>query len=145
MVLFNRFFHPSVDVDKESSKYPWNLSSTDDMSLPLRFVGMMSDEISADICASNGIHTPEDAIAMILAGAKSFQVVSSLYKNKLDQIEVITKGLEKWMDEKGYNSIEDFRSKLSEAKKEGKMMYRRAEYVKMLLRSNNYVQQPNLI
>jgi dihydroorotate dehydrogenase (fumarate) len=145
LVLFNRFFHPAIDIEKESSRYPWNLSSPEDNRLPLRFVGMLADKVSADICASNGIHSADDALSMILAGAGSFQVVSAVYKNKLDHIGTILKGMEEWMDKKGYGSIADFRGKLSEAKNEDKMAYRRAQYVRMLLRSNDYVKRPNLI
>ncbi len=145
LVLFNRFFHPSIDIDKESSRYPWNLSSSEDNRLPLRFVGMLADKVKADICASNGIHNGDDALSMLLAGAGSFQVVSAVYKNKLDHIGVILKGIEEWMDKKGYASIADFRGKLSERNNEDKMAYRRAQYVRMLLRSNDYVKRPNLI
>lgn len=145
LVLFNRFFHPAIDVENESSSYPWNLSTPQDAGLPLRFVGMMADKVSADICASNGIHEAEDAIAMLLAGANSFQVVSTLYKNKLKKIGDILNGIEKWMDTKGYKGIEDFRAKLSESQNEDKMAYRRVQYVRMLLRSNDYIERPNVI
>lgn len=145
LVLLNRFFHPTVDIDLEASQYPWELSSSSDLGLPLRFVSMMAGRTKADICGSNGIHTAVDAIGVLLAGASAFQTVSSLYKNKLTHIKTILKGIEDWMDAKEYGAIVDFQGKLSEKTNPAAMMYQRANYVRMLLRSKDYVEQPKLI
>ena len=142
LVLFNRMFHPSFNIEKESGKYPFNLSSSADHRLALRFAGLLRDTVKASICASNGIHTGEDAIEVLLAGADVFQAVSTLYKNRVPVIGTILNEINEWMDRKGYNTLDDFRGKLSVARSTDKWTYRRAQYVKMLLKADDYVVRP---
>jgi dihydroorotate dehydrogenase (fumarate) len=141
-VLFNRLFHPSFNIEKETGKYPFNLSNSSDHRLALRFAGLLHNKIKGSICASNGIHTGEDAIEVLLAGADVFQAVSTLYRNHVDVIGSILKEIESWMDRKGYASLDDFRGKLSVDKTPDKWTYRRAQYVKMLLKADDYVARP---
>mgnify|MGYP006270381663 FL=1 len=141
-VLFNRMFHPSFNIEKETGQYPFNLSSSNDHRMALRFAGLLHDKVKGSICASNGIHTGEDAVEVLLAGATVFQAVSTLYRNRIDVIGSILKDIEAWMDRKGYETLEDFRGKLSVEKTPDKWTYRRAQYVKMLLKADDYVARP---
>lgn len=142
VVLFNRLFHPSFNIEKETGQYPFNLSTSNDHRMALRFVGLLHGKLNASICASNGIHTGEDAIEVLLAGADVFQAVSTLYRNRLTVITTILEEIETWMDRKGYNNLDDFRGKLSVEKTPDKWTYRRAQYVKMLLKADDYVARP---
>lgn len=141
-VLFNRLFHPSFNIEKETGQYPFNLSTSNDHRLALRFVGLLAGEVKGSLCASNGIHTGEDAIEVLLAGADVFQAVSTIYRNRIDVIGTVLKDIEAWMDRKGYKTLADFRGKLSVAKTPDRWTYRRAQYVKMLLRSDDHVARP---
>lgn len=141
-VLFNRLFHPSFNIEKETGQYPFNLSTSNDHRLALRFAGLLHGKVSGSICASNGIHTGEDAIEVLLAGADVFQAVSTLYRNRVDMIGTILKDIEAWMDRKGYTGLDQFRGKLSVEKTPDKWTYRRAQYVKMLLKADDYVARP---
>jgi dihydroorotate dehydrogenase (fumarate) len=141
-VLFNRLFHPSFNIEKETGQYPFNLSTSNDHRLALRFAGLLHGKLKGSICASNGIHTGEDAIETLLAGADVFQAVSTLYRNRVDVIATILKDIEAWMDRKGYADLDAFRGKLSVEKTSDKWTYRRAQYVKMLLKADDYVARP---
>lgn len=141
-VLFNRLFHPSFNIEKETGQYPFNLSNSNDHRLALRFAGLLYNVVNGSICASNGIHTGEDAIEVLLAGADVFQAVSTLYRNRVDVVSTILKDIEAWMDRKGYATLDDFRGKLSVEKTSDKWTYRRAQYVKMLLSADSYVTRP---
>jgi dihydroorotate dehydrogenase (fumarate) len=141
-VLFNRLFHPSFNIEKETGQYPFNLSTSNDHRMALRFAGLLHGKLNASICASNGIHTGEDAIEVLLAGADVFQAVSTLYRNRLNVITTILEEINTWMDRKGYDSLDIFRGKLSVEKTPDKWTYRRAQYVKMLLKADDYVARP---
>ncbi len=141
-VLFNRLFHPSFNIEKETGQYPFNLSTSNDHRMALRFAGLLHGKLNGSVCASNGIHTGEDAIEVLLAGADVFQAVSTLYRNRVTVIASILKEIESWMDRKGYASLDDFRGKLSVEKTPDKWTYRRAQYVKMLLKADDYVARP---
>lgn len=138
-VIFNRLFQPDIDIDKEELVQTIALSEHNDMRLSLRFTGLLYGNIAADICANTGITDGEDAIKIMLAGASAFQVVSTLYANGVDQIPKILKDIETWMSSKGYKSIDDFKGKLAKKNLHDPFAYRRAQYVDILLRSNEIV------
>lgn len=141
-VLFNRLFHPSFDVEKETGRYPFNLSTSNDHRMALRFAGLLYGNVTGSICASNGVHTATDAIETLLAGADVFQAVSTVYQNSVDVIGEVLSGVDDWMDKKGYATLGDFRGKLSVSRTPDKWTYRRAQYVKMLLNADDYVTRP---
>ena len=118
------------------------MSTSNDHRLALRFAGLLHNTVKGSICASNGIHSGEDAIEVLLAGADVFQAVSTLYRNRVDVIAAVLKDIEAWMDRKGYATLDEFRGKLSVEKTPDKWTYRRAQYVKMLLKADNYVARP---
>lgn len=135
-VLFNRLFQPEIDMDKEEHFTPFNLSVPEDNRLPLRFAGLLYDSLKGNLCSNTGIFTGRDVAKMILAGADCVQVVSTIYKNKIDYISTIIKDLENWMDDKGYKSLGDFRGKLSNKTLNDPFIYKRAHYIDLLLKSD---------
>ena len=132
-VLFNRLFEPEINVDKEEHDFPFNLSQKGDYKLPLRYIGLLYDNINATMCANTGVYEGSDAIKMMLAGADCVQVVSTLYRNKIEQISKMTKDIEQWMDQHSYSSIKDFKGKLSRAKVKNPFVYKRGQYVDILM------------
>ncbi len=136
IVLFNRLFQPDIDMDKQEHHTPFNLSSPDDNRLPLRFTGLLYGNVKGSICSSTGIFTGKDVAKMILAGANAVQIVSTIYKNKIEYISTIIKDLEVWMDSKGYKSLDDFRGKLANKNINNPFVYKRAQYIDLLLKSD---------
>ncbi len=135
LVLFNKLFEPEIDINEEKPVFPFNLSNKGDHKLALRYTGLLHGNVKADICSSSGIFDSEDVIKMLLAGADVVQVVSTLYKNKIEHVSTILQGVEDWMDKKGYKSIDDFRGKLSRNKYKDPFVYMRGQYVDALLNS----------
>ena len=134
-VLFNRFFQPDIDVENEEYHYPWELSNPKDRMLALRFAGLLYRNLDGSICSSRGIYEAKDVIRMILAGADAVQVVSTVYKNKFSVITEILEGINRWMDDKGYQSLDDFRGKLSRKSMNDPYTYQRAQYIEILMKS----------
>lgn len=141
LVLFNRLFQPRINVETESHEFPWNLSNSGDSGLALRFAGLLYGNIEGDMCASNGIHDAAHVIEMLLAGASAVQVVSAVYKNGIDYLGQMLKDVQKWLDEKGYEKIDDFRGKLSKKNVSDPFVYQRAQYVDILWNSDNVYKQ----
>jgi dihydroorotate dehydrogenase (fumarate) len=136
LVLFNRLFQPDINIDTESHQFPYNLSHEQDNRLALRYAGLLYGNVKADICASMGIFSGADVIKMILAGANVVQIVSTLYKHGPKQITKMLEDIEIWMASKQYNSLEDFRGSLSAKNTKDPFTYRRAQYVDILMKSN---------
>lgn len=135
VVIFNRFFQPEINIENEEFYFPFELTHEKDYQLTLRFAGLLFGNITADICASRGISDGKDIIKMLLAGAGSVQVVSTIYKNKAAHITQMIETLESWMDTKGYKTIDEFKGKLSMKMSKEPYAYRRAQYVDILMKS----------
>lgn len=144
-VLFNRMFQPDIDIDKEEPHYPYNLSNREDSRLPLRFAGLLYGNINATICSSSGILSGADIIKVILAGADTVQVVSALYLNQIEVIGIMLKEVEKWMDSKGYASLDSFRGKLSRKKSDNKLPYHRAQYMDFMMTTSEILKKYKVI
>jgi dihydroorotate dehydrogenase (fumarate) len=130
IVMFNRFFQPDIDIDGLSLKSGINFSTPDDIRLPVRWIAMLRNCIKCDLSLTGGVHDAEGAIKAILAGANTVQICSALFKQGNACIPAILKGLEKWMGEKGFNTLDDFRGKLSDPAEGPRGEFARAQYVK---------------
>jgi len=128
-VLFNRFFQPEIDFEKEKFYFPWELTQPGDYKLTLRFMGLLYGNVHGTLIANRGIKTSEDVIRMILAGADAVQMVSAFYENKFSLAKKIIHEIEEWMDKKGYATIDDFKGKLSRENLKDEFVYGRAQYV----------------
>ncbi len=139
-VLFNRLFQPDIDVDLEEHHFPYNFSSETDNRLALRYAGLLHKKIKAGVIANTGIFSGKDAVKMILAGATAVQVVSTVYKKGIHQVEVMVEEMKSWMKKKGYNNLDDFRGKLSRENMADPFAYKRAQYVDILMKSEMFLQ-----
>src|SRR5512133_985905 len=135
-VLFNRMFQPDIDIEKQEHFSPFNLSNPEDHKLSLRFAGLVYGTINGAVCANTGIYTGADVVKMILAGADCVEVVSTVYKNKVEYITTMLKDIENWMESKHYSTLSDFRGKLSNKKLNNPFVYKSAQYIDLLLKSD---------
>lgn len=140
-VLFNRLFQPDIDIENEEPIFPYNLSNKEDNRLPLRFAGLLYNNIRSSICSSSGILSGSDVIKMLLAGADTVQIVSALYLSQIAVITTMLKDIETWMDSRGYASLEDFRGKLSRKKSRDKLPYHRAQYLDFVMTTSEIMKK----
>jgi dihydroorotate dehydrogenase (fumarate) len=132
LVLFNRFTQPDIDINALSLKTTFSFSSRDELHLPLRWTALMSHYLPYDICATTGVKTAEDVIKLLLAGASSVQLASVLYNEGLETIATMVAGVEQWMKDKGFETVADFRGKLSFHRTEDAAHYLRAQFMEKI-------------
>ncbi|MEN8227251.1 MAG: dihydroorotate dehydrogenase-like protein [Bacteroidota bacterium] len=137
-VLFNRLFEPDIDVEAEKHVSPWNLSTHSDHRLSIRYIGLTCDNVKASVVANNGIYEGMDMVKMILAGASAVQAVSTFYHNGVEHASAMLNELEEWMDRKNYTSIDAFKGKLSSSSVNDPFVYKRAQYIDMILKSEEH-------
>ena len=130
MVLFNRYYSPDFDIDKMEITSGNVLSNPQEMTNTLRWIAIMANRVKCDITASTGIHDGSDVIKQLLAGANAVQVVSTLYSNGSEKLQNMLKDIKKWMINHNFDSIEDFRGKLSQSKSVNPSMYERVQFMK---------------
>lgn len=141
VVLFNRFFQPDINIDSEEFDFPWELTRKGDYQVTLRYVGLVYNKINSSIIASRGIKTSADAIKMILAGANAVQMVSAFYENGVSYATTVIDEMQKWMEIKGYNNLDDFRGKLSKDRLNDEFVYKRAQYIDILKNSDQILKK----
>jgi len=112
-VLFNRYYAPDINIHDMSIVSAGVLSHPENISDSLRWVALLSEKIKTPIAASTGVHSGEDVVKQLLAGATAVQTVSTLYKNGTSHIGQMLTTLENWMKENNYTQIEDFKGKIS--------------------------------
>jgi len=141
VVVFNRLIQPDIDIFTEKHTMPYNLSSSEDNRLPLRFTGMLHGNIKASVCTSTGVYSANDVVKMIIAGADAVQVVSTLYRNGVEVVKSMNEEIEKWMEGHGYSDLDSFRGKLSMKRSENKLPYTRAQYIDFMLNSGDIMKK----
>ena len=130
IVMFNRFYSPDIDIDKMSLDIGKLFTTPEEQSETLRWIAIMSNKVECDLAATTGIHTGVDVIKMLLAGAKVTQIASTIYKNGPDQVSRILKRMEKWMGEKGFDTVDQFRGKISNAYEGNPAAFERMQFMK---------------
>ncbi len=130
LVFFNRFYRTDIDIKREQL-VPGNvLSVPEEAAVPLQWTALMSGELRCDICANSGIYSGEAVVKQLLAGAATVGVCSAILKNGLSVIDDMVAVLAEWMDDKGYQSIADFRGKLCQERSDHPEVWERSQYVK---------------
>ena len=113
VTMFNKSVQVDIDIENETLKNASFLSNPDELYNTLRWVAILSKKMRCDISASTGVYSADDVVKLLLAGANSVQVVSCLYKNGIGMLREFNDGLNRWMERKGYDSIDQFRGKLA--------------------------------
>lgn len=135
VVMYNRFFEPDIDIDSMTLRSSDSLSSPSELRNALRVVALCSAaQPELDISVSTGVHSGEDAIKAILAGAKTVQVCSSIYENGLKVIGHINDFIDAWMEEKSFGSLDDFRGRMNYKGAADPEVYQRVQFMKFFPR-----------
>lgn len=138
VVLFNRFYQPTIDPDSESLAIRLALSNPEETRLPLRWIAILSgQEDEVDFVASTGVHSSRDVIRQILAGARATQTVSAIYRNGIEHITTVNSALADWMRDKGYADINAFRGKLSQKNVPDPYAFERSQYISLLMNAHD--------
>jgi len=138
LVLFNWFVEPDIDTKSLKTK---NIIGRGNFYHSLKWVALLAGRVDCDLASSGGVNHAEDVIKHILAGASAVQACTLFYRKGLKAIQDILKGIEEWMDQHKYASIDDLKGELSFKKQERTFKgvneadaYFRAQYLKAYAR-----------
>jgi len=131
VVMFNRFYEPEIDINKLEIVPASIFSTTNERRNVLRWIAMTSaQDIKIDISASTGVHSSEDAIRYLLAGADTVQVCSALYQNGMGFLKTMNDEIALWMAKNNFKNIGDFRGKLNWSNYEKPEVFERTQFMK---------------
>ena len=129
-VLFNRSVPFDIDIDKQKIAVKNVMSAPQEISYSLRMVSWLAGQYECQLAASTGIHNTAAVIKQLLAGADVVQLCSTIYKNEFKIITHIVDELNRWLDTKGFESVDDIRGKLSLKNNTDQALYERVQYIK---------------
>lgn len=132
LVLFNRFYQPDFDLENLEVVPNLVLSSSDELRLPLRWIAILYGKVKTDFALTSGVHTSEDVLKAVMAGANIAMTTSALLKRGMSVIPQILGGVEAWMVEHEYESITQMRGSMSQGAVAEPAAFERANYMKVL-------------
>jgi dihydroorotate dehydrogenase (fumarate) len=132
LVCFNRFYQPDFDLENLEVKPRLVLSNSNELRLPLRWVAILYGRISCDLAITSGIHTSEDVIKALMAGAQVTMMASELLQNGVRRIGQVLNELMTWLNEHEYESIMQMIGAMSQKHCAEPAAFERANYMKML-------------
>jgi dihydroorotate dehydrogenase (fumarate) len=132
LVLFNRFYQPDIDLEQLEVVPSILLSAPQAMRLPLRWIAILHGRLQVSLAATSGIHSAEDVIKTLMAGADVTMLCSTLLKNGLGQMRQIEKEMVQWMEKHQYWSVEQMKGSMSHKSRPHPSAFERANYMKSL-------------
>lgn len=132
LVLFNRFYQPDFDLENLEVAPRLVLSNSNDLRLPLRWVAILYGRVTADLAITSGIHTSQDVIKGLMAGAQVTMMASELLQNGVRRIGQVLNELVTWLKEHEYESVAQMIGAMSQKHCAEPAAFERANYMKML-------------
>lgn len=132
LVMFNRFYQPDIDLETLGVKPNLVLSDPVELRLVLRWIAVLYGRFDCEMAATSGIHGPHDAIKALLAGATVTMMASALLRHGPARLTQVKDGMEAWLNEHGYESVDQARGSLSYGAVPDPGIFERTSYMKTL-------------
>ncbi|MFH1330627.1 MAG: dihydroorotate dehydrogenase-like protein [Actinomycetota bacterium] len=133
LVLFNRFYQPDIDLEDLKVRANVELSTSAELRLPLRWIAILKGRVDASLAATTGVHTAEDVLKVVLAGADVAMSASALLRQGPSWLGEVRAEMASWMEEHEYDSIEQMKGSLSQAAAPDPAAFERANYMESLI------------
>jgi len=132
VALFNRFYQPDINIDSMRLQPSLHPSTSADALLAMRWIALLHGRTGLSLGATGGIHTAEDAIKLLLAGADVVHLCSALLSKGPAYMGTVLAGIKEWMEGHGFESVDDFRGRVSALAVPNPAELERANYVNIL-------------
>lgn len=130
LTLFNRFYQPDIDLEALEVKPKILLSTAHALRLPLRWIALLKGRVKASLAGTSGIHTAEDVLKMLMAGADVTMLCSALLKHGIPYLSTVEKEMVRWMEEHEYESVKQMQGSMSQIECADPTAFERAQYVR---------------
>ena len=132
LVLFNRFYQPDFDIDSLEVVPSLTLSRSEELLLRLHWVAILFGRVKADLAVTGGVHTAQDMLKSMMAGANVAMMASALLQNGIGHAAAVLKELTRWMEEHEYESIQQMRGSMSQRSVPNPAAFERGNYMRVL-------------
>jgi dihydroorotate dehydrogenase (fumarate) len=132
LVLFNRFYQPDLDLQTLEVIPNLVLSTSDELRLRLRWVAILNGQVDADLAVTGGVHTAQDVLKCMMAGANVAMMTSALLLRGIGYVSKVYMDILNWMEENEYISIHQMQGSMSQRSVADPTAFERANYMKVL-------------
>lgn len=132
LVLFNRFYQPDFDIETRAIEPDLSLSHSTELRLRLRWVALLANQVETDFGVTGGVHTAEDVVKSLMAGAKVAMMTSALLRNGIPHLSKVLDELRLWLDNHEVANLDEIRGCMSRGAKEDTAALERANYMNVL-------------
>ena len=132
LVLCNRFYQPDIDMETLEIKPQVLLSTPQAIRIPLRWIAILCGRIKADLAATSGVHTGEDVVKMLMAGASATMLCSVLLRRGIEQLRSVEQELIQWMQDHEYESVRQMQGSMCQYLCPNPSAFERAQYMRAL-------------
>jgi len=102
------------------------------LRLRLTWVALLYGKVKADLAITGGVHTAEDVIKCMMAGAKVAMTTSALLQRGIEHLRPLLVGVQDWLEQHEYESIEQMQGSMSAKSVPFPAALERANYLKVL-------------
>lgn len=138
VVLFNRPWQPDIDIHTRRLVAGHPFSTPAELSDTLRWLGIVSGQVKMPLAASTGVHSPEDLVKVILAGASAAELCSTLYINGEAIVAKMLDFLTCWLKEQGFASLQQAIGALNYKNIPDVAYYERLQFIRQYREAANH-------
>lgn len=130
--LFNRFYQPNINLFTCEVEPTLSLSSSYESLLRINWVATLYGKVDLSLAVTGGIHSGEDALKALMAGADVTHLCSVLLKQGSQQLTLILQEMLNLMHEYEYESVSQLKGSVCRERAIDPQAYDRANYVQVM-------------
>ena len=132
VVLFNRFYQPDFDIETLEVRPTLHFSTPSELLPRLHWAAILYGHMNIDLAISGGVHSAEDVLKGIMAGAGITMMASALHIHGIEHIGRVLADMQYWLEKREYSSLWETRGCLSRRSVPDTSPFDRGNYIKTL-------------
>ena len=130
--LFNRFYQPDFDIEALEVRPTLHLSTPSELLSRLHWAAILYGHTNLDIAVTGGVHSAEDVLKSIMAGAGVAMMTSALHIHGIEHLGRVLADVKYWLEKREYTSVNETRGCLSRRSVPDTSPFDRGNYIKTL-------------
>ena len=132
IVLFNRFYQPDFDIEMLEVRPMLHFSKPSELLPRLHWAAILYGHVNLDLAITGGVHSAEDVLKSIMAGAGVVMMASALHIHGIEHIGRVLADVRYWLEKREYASLWETRGCLSRRSVPDTSPFDRGNYIKTL-------------
>ena len=132
VVIFNRFYQPDFDIETLEVRPTLHFSTPSELLPRLHWAAILYGHMNIDLAISGGVHSAEDVLKGIMAGAGITMMASALHIHGIEHIGRVLTDVRYWLEKREYTTLWETRGCLSRRSVPDTSPFDRGNYIKTL-------------